>query len=77
VKEIRELGVARISVGPELWRAAMKAFTERAEQVKVIFTLTMPPKASTNFLTSALETPLPLGPPQTKTVVGRGCCSGG
>ncbi|KAJ5230080.1 hypothetical protein N7489_010788 [Penicillium chrysogenum] len=33
VKEIRELGVARISVGPELWRAAMKAFTERAEQV--------------------------------------------
>ncbi|CAG7949597.1 unnamed protein product [Penicillium nalgiovense] len=33
VKEIRELGVARISVGPELWRAAMEAFTERAEQV--------------------------------------------
>ncbi|KAJ5383491.1 Pyruvate/Phosphoenolpyruvate kinase [Penicillium concentricum] len=33
VKEIRALGVARISVGPELWKAAMKAFTERAEQV--------------------------------------------
>ncbi|KAJ5959246.1 Pyruvate/Phosphoenolpyruvate kinase [Penicillium vulpinum] len=33
VKEIRALGVARVSVGPELWRAAMKAFSEQAEQV--------------------------------------------
>ncbi|KAJ5432088.1 Pyruvate/Phosphoenolpyruvate kinase [Penicillium cf. griseofulvum] len=33
VKEIRALGVARVSVGPELWRTAMKAFTEQAEQV--------------------------------------------
>ncbi|KAJ5164538.1 Pyruvate/Phosphoenolpyruvate kinase [Penicillium coprophilum] len=33
VKEIRALGVARVSVGPELWRTAMKAFTERATQV--------------------------------------------
>jgi hypothetical protein len=39
VKEIRELGVARISVGPELWRAAMKAFTERDQSVTLLFTL--------------------------------------
>lgn len=31
VKEIRELGVARISVGPELWKTAMKAFKDQAE----------------------------------------------
>jgi 2-methylisocitrate lyase-like PEP mutase family enzyme len=31
VKEIRDLGVARISVGPELWKAAMKAFKDQAE----------------------------------------------
>lgn len=31
VREIRELGVARISVGPELWKTAMKAFKEQAE----------------------------------------------
>lgn len=31
VEEIRDLGVARISVGPELWRAAMKAFKDQAE----------------------------------------------
>lgn len=31
VKEIRELGVARVSVGPELWKTAMAAFKERAE----------------------------------------------
>jgi 2-methylisocitrate lyase-like PEP mutase family enzyme len=33
VKEIRELGVARISVGPELWKIAMKAFTDQAESL--------------------------------------------
>lgn len=30
-REIRGLGVARISVGPELWKTAMAAFKERAE----------------------------------------------
>ncbi|CAG8200594.1 unnamed protein product [Penicillium olsonii] len=33
VQEIRELGVARISVGPELWRTAMEAFTEKAKSL--------------------------------------------
>ncbi|KAF7712296.1 Phosphoenolpyruvate phosphomutase [Penicillium ucsense] len=33
VREIRELGVARVSVGPELWRIAMKAIREQAELV--------------------------------------------
>lgn len=33
VKEIRELGVARISVGPELWKIAMKAFGDQAESL--------------------------------------------
>ncbi|KAJ5772960.1 Pyruvate/Phosphoenolpyruvate kinase [Penicillium paradoxum] len=33
VQEIRALGVARVSVGPELWRTAMKAFNDQAEQV--------------------------------------------
>ncbi|KAJ5322915.1 hypothetical protein N7452_011204 [Penicillium brevicompactum] len=33
VKEIRQLGVARISVGPEMWKFAMKAFTEKAESL--------------------------------------------
>lgn len=33
VKEIRQLGVARISVGPEMWKFAMKAFTEKAERL--------------------------------------------
>jgi hypothetical protein len=40
----------------------MGLLSPRKPSLKVIFTLTMPPKASTNFLTSALETPLPLGP---------------
>jgi 2-methylisocitrate lyase-like PEP mutase family enzyme len=31
VKEIRELGVARVSLGPELWKCAMKAVKEQAE----------------------------------------------
>ncbi|KAJ5090183.1 hypothetical protein N7532_008867 [Penicillium argentinense] len=31
VQEIKRLGVARISVGPELWRVAMKAYQEQAE----------------------------------------------
>lgn len=31
VNKIRGLGVARFSIGPELWRTAMKTFTERAE----------------------------------------------
>lgn len=31
VREIRELGVARISVGPEMWKTAMKAFKDQAE----------------------------------------------
>ncbi|GLI79550.1 hypothetical protein PoHVEF18_007887 [Penicillium ochrochloron] len=31
VKEIRELGVARVSLGPELWKCAMKAIKEQAE----------------------------------------------
>ncbi|KAJ5833034.1 hypothetical protein N7474_001345 [Penicillium riverlandense] len=33
VPELRELGVARISVGPELYRAAMKAFTDLSTQL--------------------------------------------
>ncbi|KAJ5485287.1 hypothetical protein N7539_005275 [Penicillium diatomitis] len=32
-REIRELGVARVIVGPELWRIAMKAIREQAELV--------------------------------------------
>ncbi|OOQ89990.1 carboxyphosphonoenolpyruvate phosphonomutase-like protein [Penicillium brasilianum] len=31
VEEIRELGVARVSLGPELWKCAMKAVKEQAE----------------------------------------------
>lgn len=31
VDEIRQLGVARVSVGPELWKTAMKAFKDQAE----------------------------------------------
>ncbi|KAJ5368696.1 uncharacterized protein N7496_008456 [Penicillium cataractarum] len=31
VQEIRELGVARVSLGPELWKCAMKAVKEQAE----------------------------------------------
>src|SRR5207302_1691739 len=30
VKELREIGVARISVGPELYKVAMKAYKEQA-----------------------------------------------
>lgn len=33
VPELREIGVARISLGPELYRAAMKAFKEKADAV--------------------------------------------
>lgn len=33
VEEIRALGVARVSVGPELWRTAMKAFSDQAKQI--------------------------------------------
>lgn len=33
VAEIRELGVARISVGPELFKTAMKAFEEQAKML--------------------------------------------
>lgn len=31
IQEIRELGVARVSLGPELWKCAMKAVKEQAE----------------------------------------------
>ncbi|KAJ5998476.1 hypothetical protein N7451_006286 [Penicillium sp. IBT 35674x] len=31
IQEIRQLGVARVSVGPELWKCAMKAVKEQAE----------------------------------------------
>lgn len=31
VEQIRQIGVARISVGPELWKTAMKAFKDHAE----------------------------------------------
>ncbi|KAJ5216256.1 Pyruvate/Phosphoenolpyruvate kinase [Penicillium cinerascens] len=33
VEEIRDLGVARVSVGPELWKAAMMAFKKNAEML--------------------------------------------
>jgi 2-methylisocitrate lyase-like PEP mutase family enzyme len=33
VKELRELGVARISVGPELFHKAMKGYREGVEGV--------------------------------------------
>ena len=33
VPELKTLGVARISMGPELWRAAMSAFKEKAEMI--------------------------------------------
>lgn len=33
VQDIRNLGVARISVGPELWRTAMEAFTDKAKSL--------------------------------------------
>lgn len=33
VEEIRDLGVARVSVGPELWKAAMTAFKKNAEML--------------------------------------------
>ncbi|GKZ27692.1 hypothetical protein AbraIFM66951_005995 [Aspergillus brasiliensis] len=33
VPELREIGVARISLGPELYHAAMKAFKEKADAV--------------------------------------------
>jgi 2-methylisocitrate lyase-like PEP mutase family enzyme len=31
MQEIRQLGVARVSLGPELWKCAMKAVKEQAE----------------------------------------------
>lgn len=31
IREIRQLGVARVSLGPELWKVAMKAVKEQAE----------------------------------------------
>jgi 2-methylisocitrate lyase-like PEP mutase family enzyme len=31
MQEIRQLGVARVSLGPELWKCAMKAVMEQAE----------------------------------------------
>jgi len=33
IKEMRQLGVARISVGPTLWRCAMKAWSAAAEKL--------------------------------------------
>ena len=33
VREIKELGVARVSLGPELWKCAMKAVKEQAEML--------------------------------------------
>lgn len=33
VREIKELGVARVSLGPELWKCAMKAVEEQAEML--------------------------------------------
>ena len=33
VKELKEIGVARISVGPGLWRKAMAAYKDAAEQI--------------------------------------------
>jgi 2-methylisocitrate lyase-like PEP mutase family enzyme len=33
VNEIKALGVARVSVGPELWKAAMDAFKEKAQEI--------------------------------------------
>lgn len=33
IQEIRQLGVARVSLGPELWKSAMKAVKEQAELV--------------------------------------------
>ncbi|KAI2793506.1 hypothetical protein POX_a00086 [Penicillium oxalicum] len=33
IQEIRQLGVARVSLGPELWKCAMKAVQEQAESL--------------------------------------------
>jgi 2-methylisocitrate lyase-like PEP mutase family enzyme len=33
IPELRQIGVARISMGPELYRAAMRAFEETANKL--------------------------------------------